>query len=247
MRVERKRKKMKKKKKSENSGASTWTFIADTHAASQISRWEKEKKKGTSSTRSKGREKKKKKGQTRQAWHQHGRQGLPPSFFFLFFSLLAIKREQVCESTVIAIILEKEERKKERNLIDFIFSIIWLLTWQARVEPRQGGHDVMKIWHCHRVHVGRFSLGGRHLRSWAWLKSGENDEFNYYNQNSIDLNTWYFQAQPVWLAGSSLLLKLPVIVRIPMLDSTSSSARSFFSSQAVLACLRNSHPGPAGE
>ena len=119
----------------------------------------------------------------------------PLSFFFLFFSLLAIKREQVCESTVIAIILEKEERKKERNLIDFIFSIIWLLTWQARVEPRQGGHDVMKIWHCHRVHVGRFSLGGRHLRSWAWLKSGENDEFNYYNQNSIDLNTWYFAAE----------------------------------------------------
>jgi len=28
---------------------------------------------------------------------------------------------------------------------------------------------------------------------------------------------------------------------------TSSSARSFFSSQAVLACLRNSHPGPADE
>ena len=193
MRAERKRKKMKKKKKSENSGASTWTFIADTTRQVR-SHGGKGKEKGNKFYEVERAGKKKKKGQTRQAWHQHGRQGLPPSFFFLFFSLLAIKREQVCESTVIAIILEKEERKKERNLIDFIFSIIWLLTWQARVEPRQGGHDVMKIWHCHRVHVSRFSLGGRHLRSWAWLKSGENDEFNYYNQNSIDLNTWYFAA-----------------------------------------------------
>ena len=195
MRVERKRKKMKKKKKRWKLGRQHVNLHRRHARGKSDPTVGKGKEKGTSSTRSKGREKKKKKGQTRQAWHQHGRQGLPPFFFFLFFSLLAIKREQVCESTVIAIILEKEERKKERNLIDFIFSIIWLLTWQARVEPRQGGHDVMKIWHCHRVHVGRFSLGGRHLRSWAWLKSGENDEFNYYNQNSIDLNTWYFAAE----------------------------------------------------
>ena len=195
MRVERKRKKMKKKKKKVKTRAPAREPSSPTRTRQVRSHGGKRKRKREQVLRGrKGGKKKKKKGQTRQAWHQHGRQGLPPFFFFLFFSLLAIKREQVCESTVIAIILEKEERKKERNLIDFIFSIIWLLTWQARVEPRQGGHDVMKIWHCHRVHVGRFSLGGRHLRSWAWLKSGENDEFNYYNQNSIDLNTWYFAA-----------------------------------------------------
>lgn len=79
-----KEKKWRKKKKGENSGASTWTFIADTHAASQIPRWEKEKKREQVLRGRKG-GKKKKKGTNQTSLTSTWQAGSPPFFFFSFF------------------------------------------------------------------------------------------------------------------------------------------------------------------
>ena len=123
MRAERKRKKMKKKKKGENSGASTWTFIADTHAASQIPRWEKEKKREQVLRGRKGGKKKKKRDKPDKLDINMAGRVSPLSFFF-FFSLCWQSKgnKSVNLLWLQSSWKKKKERKKEISLILFFRS-----------------------------------------------------------------------------------------------------------------------------